>query len=109
MMITLFSAAGESTASLLGSAAWILVSRPDIQRAVREDPALVGPFIEEALRYEAPFRGHYRHVRRDTELAGVALPAHSRLLLLWGRPTGILASSTRRTSFGSTARRRRGT
>ncbi|BBZ34713.1 cytochrome P450 144 [Mycolicibacterium confluentis] len=84
MMITLFSAAGESTASLLGSAAWILVSRPDIQRAVREDPALVGPFIEEALRYEAPFRGHYRHVRRDTELAGVALPAHSRLLLLWG-------------------------
>jgi cytochrome P450 len=84
MMITLFSAAGESTASLLGSAAWILATRPDIQRQVRDDPNLLGAFIEEALRCEAPFRGHYRHVRRDTELAGVALPAHSRLLLLWG-------------------------
>lgn len=29
MMLTLFSAAGESTASLLGSAAWILADRPE--------------------------------------------------------------------------------
>jgi cytochrome P450 len=41
-------------------------------------------FIEEALRYEPPFRGHYRHVWRDTTLGGVALPANSHLLLLWG-------------------------
>lgn len=84
MMLTLFSAAGESTASLLGSAAWILVSQPDIQKQVREDPDLLGPFIEETLRYEPPFRGHYRHVRHDTTLAGVDLPANSHLLLLWG-------------------------
>ena len=30
------------------------------------------------------FRGHYRHVVRDTTLAGVDLPADSRLLLMWG-------------------------
>ena len=41
-------------------------------------------FIEECLRYEAPFRAHYRHVLADTELGGVALPAGARLLLLWG-------------------------
>lgn len=84
MMMTLFSAAGESTASLLGSAAWILATRPDIQRQVRESPELLGAFIEETLRFEPPFRGHYRHVWRDTTLDGVDVPADAHLLLLWG-------------------------
>ena len=84
MMLTLFSAAGESTASLLGSAAWILTDRPDIQKQVRDNPELLGAFIEETLRYESPFRGHYRHVWRDTTLGGVPVPANSHLLLMWG-------------------------
>lgn len=84
MMITLFSAGGESTASLIGSAAWTLAARPQVQRRVRESPELLGPFLEEVLRCESPFRGHYRHVRRDATLGGVELAAGSRLLLLWG-------------------------
>jgi cytochrome P450 family 144 len=84
IMMTLFSAAGESTASLLGSAAWILADRPAIQRQLRENPELLGAFIEETLRLESPFRGHYRHVWRDTTLAGVEVPADSHLLLMWG-------------------------
>jgi cytochrome P450 family 144 len=84
IMLTLFGAAGESTASLLGSAAWILADRPEIQQQVREKPELLGVFIEETLRFESPFRGHYRHVLRDTNLAGIELPAGSHLLLMWG-------------------------
>jgi cytochrome P450 family 144 len=84
VMITLFAAGGESTASLLGSAAWILGTRPDIQQQVRENPELLGAFIDETLRYEPPFRGHYRHVAVDTALGGTELRAGSRLLLLWG-------------------------
>lgn len=84
MLITLFSAGGESTASLIGSAAWILATRQDVQQQVRDDPQLIGAFLEETLRYEPPFRGHYRHVVNDTELGGVELRAGSRLLLLWG-------------------------
>jgi len=84
IMLTLFSAAGESTASLLGSAAWILTDRPAIQRRLREHPELLSAFIEETLRFEPPFRGHYRHVRHDSTLAGVDVPADSRLLLMWG-------------------------
>jgi cytochrome P450 len=84
MMITLFSAGGESTASLIGSAAWVLATGPDIQQQVRDQPALLGAFIEEVLRYEPPFRGHYRHVVNDTNLCGVNLRGGSRLLLLWG-------------------------
>ncbi|RDH79864.1 cytochrome P450 [Mycolicibacterium moriokaense] len=84
MMATLFSAGGESTASLIGSAAYVLATRPDVQRQVREKPELLTVFLEEVLRFEPPFRGHYRHVVTDTRLAGVDLPAGSRLLLLWG-------------------------
>lgn len=83
IMLTLFSAAGESTASLLGSAAWILADQPEVQRRLRDNPELLGAFIEEALRYEPPFRAHYRHVWRDTTLGGVRLPANGHLLLMW--------------------------
>lgn len=84
MMIILFSAGGESTGSLLGNAMWLLATRPDIQQQVRENADLLAPFIEEALRFEPPFRGHYRHVVADTTLGGTDLPAGCRLLLLWG-------------------------
>ena len=84
MMIILFNAGGESTGSLLGNAMGILATHPELQRQLRENPDLLGPFIEEALRYEPPFRGHYRHVVADTALGGTDLPAGSRLLLLWG-------------------------
>lgn len=84
IMLTLFSAAGESTASLLGSAAWILTDRPGVQQQLRENPQLLSSFIEETLRFESPFRGHYRHVWRDTTLGGVEVPAGAHLLLMWG-------------------------
>jgi len=84
IMLTLFGAGGESTASLLGSAAWIIAERNEIQGELRDNPGLLGAFIEEVLRYEPPFRGHYRHVWRDTTLSGVDVPAGAHLLLLWG-------------------------
>ena len=103
MMITLFSAGGESTASLIGSAAWILTTQPDVQHQVRSEPELLGAFLEEVLRYEPPFRGHYRHVLNDTELCGMELPAGSRLLLLWGQPIATRCTSTIPASSGSIA------
>ncbi len=84
MMITLFSAGGESTASLIGSAAYLLATRPAVQQQLRERPELLGPFLEEVLRYEPPFRGHYRHVVHNTSLCGVPLDEGARLVLLWG-------------------------
>lgn len=84
ILVSLFSAGGESTASLLGTAVDILATNADLQRQVRDNPDLLGAFIEETLRLEPPFRAHYRHVLHDTELAGVSLAADSRVLLLWG-------------------------
>ena len=103
MMITLFSAGGESTASLIGSAAHVLAGRPDIQQRVRENPELLGAFLEEVLRYEPPFRGHYRHVVNDTTLCGVDLEEGSRLVLLWGAANRDPRISTIPTLSGWTA------
>ena len=84
MLIQLVSAGGESTAGLLGSSALMLARRDDIANRLREDIDLLPAFIEEVVRLESPFRGHYRHVVADTTLGGVALPGGSHLLLLWG-------------------------
>ena len=84
MLIQLVSAGGESTAGLLGSSALTLAHRADIAQQLRENMELLPAFIEEIVRMESPFRGHYRHVLADTTLGGVDLPGGSHLLLLWG-------------------------
>lgn len=84
MLIQLVSAGGESTAGLLGSSALMLAGRPDVAQRLRDDIDLLPAFIEEVVRLESPFRGHYRHVVADTTLGGVEVPGGSHLLLLWG-------------------------
>jgi cytochrome P450 len=83
ILSVIIAAGGESTTSLTGTAARILAERPDLQDELRRDPTGIPTFIEEALRYDPPFRGHYRVATRDTELAGTRLPAGSHLLLAW--------------------------
>lgn len=84
ILISLFSAGGESTASLLGTAVDNLTADAGLQRRLRDEPELLGGFVEETLRLEPPFRAHHRHVIADTALAGTPLAADSRILLLWG-------------------------
>ncbi|MGW6333014.1 cytochrome P450 [Nocardia rhamnosiphila] len=84
MSVQLVAAGGESTASLLGTAARLLATHPELAATLRTEPDLIPAFVEEVLRLESPFRGHYRHVVADTTLGGVELPAGSHLYLLWG-------------------------
>jgi cytochrome P450 len=81
--VVLVGAAGESTASLVGSAVRLLAERPELQAQLRREPGRLAAFIEEAVRLESPFRGHYRAVVRPARLGGVALEPGDRLLLLW--------------------------
>jgi len=83
-MMTLLAAGGESTSSLLGNAVRILAENPEIVARLKADRSRIPGFIEEALRIESPFRSHLRSVPHDTELGGVALPAGSTLLMMWG-------------------------
>jgi cytochrome P450 len=84
MVLQLVAAGTESTTSLLGSAVRILAADADLQSRLRGDPALIDDLIEETLRLESPFRGHFRVATRDTTLAGTPIPAGGRLMLLWG-------------------------
>jgi cytochrome P450 len=83
VLVVLVGAASESTAGLLGSAVRLLATRPDLQRELRAQPGLIPAFVEEVMRLEPPFKGHYRVVRRATRLGGVDLPAGGRLMLMW--------------------------
>jgi cytochrome P450 family 144 len=83
ILLLLVSAGSESTPSLIGTGAALLARDLGLQEALRANPQLIERFVEEACRIDPPFRGHYRRVTEDTELAGVALPAEARLVLVW--------------------------
>ncbi|WP_420639240.1 cytochrome P450 [Candidatus Poriferisocius sp.] len=82
-LTVLLGAGGESTASLIGNAVRMLAANPPLQEQVRSDHGLIPNFLEEAVRLESPFRGHYRQTKRDCELGGVALKAGTTVFLLW--------------------------
>lgn len=82
-LMLIVSAGTESTTSLLGTAVRLLAERGDLQQRLRREPHLVDAFVEEACRIDPPFRGHYRRATRDTDLAGVPIPAGARLVLVW--------------------------
>jgi cytochrome P450 len=84
ILLTLLSAGGESTTSLLGNAVRFLAEDKDLQRHLRQHPELIPTFAEEVLRLEPPFRYHMRSSAHDTSLGGVDIPAESTVLLLWG-------------------------
>ncbi|MEY2518126.1 MAG: hypothetical protein QOJ89_5490, partial [bacterium] len=81
-----------------GSAVYGLLSNPDQAAALAADPAgLAEAAVEEGLRWISPIGTQTRRVARDTELAGVPLPA--------GANVGLLVSSANRDErvFGATA------
>ena len=84
MLVQLLGAGTDTTTSLIGRVALQLARDPGLQERVREDLDLVPALLEETLRFDGPFRFHYRSVVRDAELGGVHIPAGSRLLLMWG-------------------------
>ena len=83
ILVVLLAAGGESTTSLTGNSVRILAEQPELQSELRASPSLIPQFVEETVRLESSFRGHYRHVNRDTKLGDVELPEGSRILLLW--------------------------
>ncbi|MBW2418508.1 MAG: cytochrome P450 [Deltaproteobacteria bacterium] len=83
ILVVLVGAGGESTSSLTGSSVRILAEQPTLQDQLRRDPSLIPAFVEEAVRLEPSFLGHYRAVKRATRLGGVDLPEGSHIMLMW--------------------------
>lgn len=80
----LFAAGQETTARLLSTSLQTLGERPELQRQLRDDRALVPAFIEEMLRLESPIKGTFRLARRPTTVGGTPIPAGSTVMVLAG-------------------------
>lgn len=84
LLVQLVTAGAESTTSLLGTAVRLLAEDRELQDRVRADRGRVDALVEEAVRIESPFRGHFRVTTTSTRLAGIELEAGARLMLMWG-------------------------
>jgi cytochrome P450 len=74
----------ETTVNGLGSMLFMLVSTPGCEQTLRDDPALIPKFIEEALRIETPVPFVFRWLYEDAELAGVRIPVGSTVMASLG-------------------------
>jgi len=84
MAFLLLGAGHETTVGAIGGLLYYLAREPELQRQLRENPTLLPGAAEEAVRLVAPLPGMGRTVLTDTELDGTALPAGSRVMLLYG-------------------------
>ena len=80
----LLPAGVETTYRSLGNLLFGLLTHPDQLEAVRSDRSLIPQAIEEAVRWEAPLLTITRVATRDSELAGVPIPAGSTVMPLLG-------------------------
>ena len=62
----------------------LLIENPDQMALLRDDPSLIGNFVEEVLRLETPVQALFRLTTQDTQLGGTDIPAGSTVVLLYG-------------------------
>jgi cytochrome P450 len=80
----LLPAGVETTYRATGNLLFGLLSNPEQLDAVRADRSLIPQAIEEAVRWEPPLLTITRVATRDTELAGVPIPAGSAVMPMLG-------------------------
>lgn len=83
MIFQLLIAGSDSTASTMGHAVKLLAENPQVAQRLRAEPARIADYVEEVLRLEPAFQGHFRITRKEVTLHGQRLPAGSRLFLAW--------------------------
>ncbi len=83
MVFQVLIAGADSSANTIGNSVKMLAENPHIQLELRNNPERIANFIEEVLRLESPFQGHFRQTKKDLSVAGTFLPKGSRVMLLW--------------------------
>jgi cytochrome P450 PksS len=89
MVFLLLVAGHETTVNLIGNGTLALLEHPRQMERLRNDPALIGPAVEELLRYYSPVEtATERYAREDVRVAGVTIPQGSLVF-------AVLASANR--------------
>lgn len=84
LMHQLVTGGFETTTAALSAGMWLLVQHPDQQQLLRERPELMGNFIEEVLRFDAPVQGLWRQTTCPVQVAGVEIPAGAAVMARFG-------------------------
>jgi cytochrome P450 len=83
IVFQVLNAGSDSSASTMGNAVKMLIEHPEVEQRLRAEPAKIADFVDEVLRLESPFQGHFRITRQDVSLHGQHLPRGTRLFLMW--------------------------
>jgi cytochrome P450 len=81
LCMLLLLAGFETTVNLIGNTVLALLDRPEQWQAVVDDPSLAAAAVEETLRWDPPVQRTIRAPIADVELAGVAVPKGSIVVL----------------------------
>ncbi len=85
LLVRSFLSAGvDTTVNGLGNALLCLAQHPEQYAKLRADPNRARQAFEEVLRFESPVQTFFRTAAHDTELAGVAIPANSKIITFLG-------------------------
>jgi cytochrome P450 len=84
LMHQLITGGFETTTGSLAKAMLLLIRYPDQREVLRERPELIKNFIEEALRFDSPVQGLWRHATCPVEVAGVAIPEGASVMVRYG-------------------------
>lgn len=74
----------ETTVNLIGNGVVALLRTPEQWACLRDDPSLIGPAVDELLRYDSPVQLTSRTASEDVEIAGTVLKKGSMVLTLLG-------------------------
>jgi cytochrome P450 len=82
--IFILNAGHETTTNLIGSGLALLYDNPQSLELLKDDPALIGPAVEEILRVQSPNQFGNRETAVDVQIGGVEIPAGRNLHLCIG-------------------------
>jgi cytochrome P450 len=68
--VTLYVAGHETTTGLIGNGVVALLRHPEQLAKLRNDPTLIGPAVEEFLRYDGSLQRNWRLATEDIEIGG---------------------------------------
>ena len=84
LMEQLLTGGNETTTNSIAAGLLLLIEHPDQQAKLLADPGLIGNFVEEVLRVEAPVQGLFRLTKSDVEVGGVTIPDGAIVMLRHG-------------------------
>jgi cytochrome P450 len=84
LAVLLLVAGHETTVNLIGNGMLALLRTPEQLERLRQSPELIGPAVDELLRFDGPVQITQRVVLEDMEAAGCPVKAGDEILLILG-------------------------